>query len=133
MRARIIISILAFSACHEGAGIEGLCVSSSFDPPLRGDTYSLNYSSYQGQFINSSLSVNSLQLLSNPASNIGMPLFFPGDNGISVGFDQHDLMYIAGYQDDTVNPPEDLSAPKPYYQWYACTTNWVGYVYQTLA
>lgn len=61
-----------------------------------------------------------------------MPLFLPGDNGVVIGFDQHNLMYIAGWQDDTVNPLKDLLTPKPYYRWYACTTNWVGYIYQTL-
>lgn len=63
----------ALSTCHEGAAIEGLCVSTAFTLPLRLDTYSLNYSSYQEQFINSTLGINGLLTWDLPIIMNGQP------------------------------------------------------------
>ncbi|CZS97688.1 related to heatshock protein Hsp150 [Rhynchosporium agropyri] len=132
-------------ACHEGAGIEGLCVGTS-GPSSTSDTYNFN-TTYQQQ-TNQGLPgqtglvtwllrggnfnvSSSLQLAPSPTSDVAVPLFFPGDQGFSgYGFDKKDKLFVAGYLDNTVSPP--VYKAQAYYRWYACITN-AGYTYQTLA
>ncbi|KAL9107015.1 MAG: hypothetical protein Q9227_008051 [Pyrenula ochraceoflavens] len=138
----------ALASCHEGAAIEGLCVTSS--PPSSNlsyaQTYRFNYSasstapdpspSTQGYVVYELRGGNfdifePLGLSYNPASNVAVPLFYP-DNDIatSMAFDENDLLNIQSYIDDTTDPP--TLGQKGYYRWYVCTT-YAGYTYQTLA
>lgn len=134
-------------ACHEGAGIEGLCLGNK---NLTGaDVFHFNTSSFQ-EPTNSSLGDtgilswdlettgatygSALTLQANPSSNVGMPLFFPGDeNAQSLAFDANNRLNIQGYLDDSVSPVNLSSATTTaYYRWYICDT-YFGYAYTTLA
>ena len=132
-------------ACHEGAAIEGLCLGNK---NLTGaDVFHFNTSSFQ-EPTNSSIGDtgilswdlettgatygSALTLQANPSSNVGMPLFFPGDtNAQSIAFDANDRLNIQGYLDDSVFP-FNATETKAYYRWYICET-YVGYQYTTLA
>lgn len=138
---------LTLFACHEGAAIEGLCLSGN--RRLRtADVFNFNTSSYQ-EPTNSAIGdpgiltwllptvganySSALTLSANPTSNVGVPLFFPGDtNAQQVAFDKKGLLNIQGYADDSVFPIDTTDGPKAYYRWYICVTN-VGYTYTTLA
>lgn len=134
-------------ACHEGAAIEGLCLGNK---NLTGaDVFNFNTSSFQ-EPTNSSIGdtgilswnlpttgatyPSALTLEANPTSNVGMPLFFPGDdNAQSVAFDVNDRLNIQGYIDDSVYPINYTAATTTaYYRWYICDT-YFGYAYTTLA
>jgi hypothetical protein len=128
------------SPCHEGAAIEGLCLSTA---PSERDVFRYNYTDtpdyksptgyltwiLQGGNFNAT---EPLQLSYNPTSNVAVPLFSPSESGQPIGFDDDDLLYISGYFDDRVQPL-NLSGPAvPYYRWYVCDT-YAGYAYRTLA
>jgi hypothetical protein len=139
-------------ACHEGAAIEGLCISTM--PSLKGataSTYQFNTSDFEsvgnaragktgiltyelrgGNFNES----EPLSLSYSPTSNVAVPLFSPGYESQEVAFDQSGHLNIQGYIDDTTDPAtiggSTGTATKPYYNWYVCTT-YAGYTYQTLA
>lgn len=133
-------------ACHEGAAIEGLCLGSK---NLTGaDVFNFNTSSFS-EPTNSSIGdtgilswtlptvdldvPSALTLQSNPSSNVGIPLFYPGDHQYQmVAFDENDLLNIQGYVDDTVSPIDISGGANAYYRWYICNTYW-GYNYITLA
>lgn len=134
-------------ACHEGAGIEGLCLGNK---NLTGaDVFHFNTSSFQ-EPTNSSIGDtgilswdlettgatygSALTLQASPSSNVGMPLFFPGDtNAQSIAFDANDRLNIQGYLDDSVYPINLTAASTTaYYRWYICDT-YFGYAYTTLA
>jgi hypothetical protein len=76
---------------------------------------------------------SALTLQANPSSNVGMPLFFPGDtNAQSIAFDANDRLNIQGYLDDSVSPINLTAASTTaYYRWYICDT-YFGYAYTTL-
>jgi len=124
------------SACHEGAGIEGLCLSGgSFGSPSQftfntteasPTTGVLAYELQGGNFNES----EAMQLSINPASNVAIPIFIPGQNPTYVGFDDNDDMFITSYQDDTKPLPNDDTTPL--YRWWVCRT-YYGYPYQTLS
>ena len=131
-------------SCHEGAAIEGLCVGASFTPAAAASSFNFNYSStetpdpvlgYSG-YLTFNLPVGAfnvnepMRLEYNPTSNVAVPLFYPDESATTVGFDKNDLLFIAGYVDDTVSPAKYES--KAYYRWFVCTTN-AGYTYETLA
>lgn len=70
----------------------------------------------------------------NPASNVALPLFFPGsENAQTIGFTDDNIMYVPEYIDDTVTPPTYLDPPANLTRWYVCETNNEGYDYITLA
>lgn len=140
----------ALFSCHEGAAIDGICVTTAFDPPIDASTYYFNYSSsnetpdpkigYAGLLTwNMEVEIdNRISNLSFPMiltydaiSNVGVPMFIGDDFEYGIGFDQHNLMYLLGYTDDSLSPIQDKV--KPYYSWYVCTTMWELYVYQTLS
>jgi len=133
--------------CHEGAAIEGLCLSTSKDvsqsplynfntsvydtsaPTDIGKTGILTYNLPGG---GSATYPSSLQLNVNPTTNVGVPLFFPGDDdAVELAFDKNNHMNIQGYIDDTVYPPA-TGKVQAYYRWYICDTQ-AGYAYTTLA
>lgn len=133
-------------ACHEGAAIEGLCLSS--DKKLStANVYNFNTSSYTTP-TNSAIGdtgiltwllptsganySSALSLSANPVSNVAVPLFYPGDTDAQqVAFDNKGLLNIQGYLDDSVFP-FNATETKAYYRWYICVTQ-VGYQYTTLA
>lgn len=137
-------SVLA--PCHEGAAIEGLCVSppppsissSAFfqfntssnlgevDAPNDGSAGVLTYSLDVGSFNLSS----PMELSVSYISNVATALFTPGESTTYVSFDDCDKMNIQGFPANIIEPEEsDYTA---YYRWYACQTDYLGYDYQTL-
>ncbi|KAF8858190.1 hypothetical protein BDZ45DRAFT_674150 [Acephala macrosclerotiorum] len=130
------------AACHEGAAIEGLCLSgpltntsvqytfntsTTFSPdPVLGTPGYLNYELRGGNFNLSS----PLDIPVNPISNVAVPLFGPSESGANVGFDTDNKLFVWGYTDDTVSPP--VYKTQGFYRWYVCFTN-AGYTYTTLA
>jgi hypothetical protein len=130
-------------ACHEGAAIEGLCLSSTPGLSENISPFQFNYSSAQtpdpvvgatglltyilqgGNFVDSS----PMALSYNPTSNVAIPLLMPAESGTLVAF-LGDQLVIPGFLDDSVSPP--VSGTKAYARWEACLTN-AGYEYNTLA
>ncbi|OAA69889.1 hypothetical protein ISF_03159 [Cordyceps fumosorosea ARSEF 2679] len=135
----------SLSACHSGAAIEALCL---------GDASNSQYTSYYFNTTEGSTSpvegyTTSGKLVWNlpiqpqpeseamlfsydPSTNVAHPLFEPSYSATYVAFGEEDNeMAIFSYVDDTVNPPKagNFKALK---QWYACTTYYTGYTYQTL-
>lgn len=131
--------------CHEGAAIEGLCLSLNKDLS-QAQIYHFNTSIYEADAPATDIGKqgiltydlqaapvipSALQLNANPTSNVGIPLFFPGsDNAIQVAFDKNNHLNIQGTVDDTVYPV--TYGNKAYYRWYICDTQ-AGYAYTTLA
>ena len=132
--------------CHEGAAIEGLCLG---DKNLTDASIFTFNTSYYSEPTNSSIGdqgilswilptadldvPSGLTLQTNPTTNVGMPLFYPGDDEVQlIAFDDMDLLNIQGYIDDTVIPINTTAGPKAYYRWYICDT-YFGYAYTTLA
>jgi len=133
-------------ACHEGAGIEGLCLNTYFTPPLAPSTFNFNTSTYNitynatygepghltwllrgGNFNVSS----ALQFTYRPASNVAHPQFFPGgDQGVNVAFDPQDRLNLQDYYDSTTFPV--TFGDRALYNWVACVSYVQGYTYQTV-
>jgi hypothetical protein len=126
-------------ACHEGAAIEGLCVtapstenyvtftyntSTQETSPTSGLlTWSLVYSG--------GLNVSSAMRFSyNPGSNVALPVFFPGNSEYTQVSWVNDRLSIPNYQDDTKPLPN--YSTDPLFRWQVCLT-YYGYLYQTLA
>jgi len=131
-------------ACHEGAAIEGLCPSIGGNASASYNLFTFNYTSKQtpdpifgitglltwelrgGNFnLSSPMSIST-----SLTSNVAVPLFTPGSQFTSIGFDNDNMLFIPQYYDDTVVPPKFGS--KPLQRWYACTTQ-DTYLYTTLA
>ncbi|OAL01824.1 hypothetical protein IQ06DRAFT_304078 [Phaeosphaeriaceae sp. SRC1lsM3a] len=139
----------ALGGCHQGAAIEGLCLTNQRpqDPATWYTTFTHNVSASavsnatdtQGILaftlpINGGQEVPSaMQLSINPTSNIAVPIIYPGYEQYSiVQFDESGSLYIAAYQNDFASPPESPSPPWKIYEWYVCLTRW-SYLYETLA
>lgn len=73
-----------------------------------------------------------MQFYYDPSTNVALPLFEPTETGQQVGFDSTNRMHVQSYLNDTANPPTSTQV-HGYYRWYVCSTNFEGYVYQTLA
>jgi len=133
-------------ACHEGAGIEGLCTGGTFNASSGYSTFQFNttanefvgnatlgktgYLTYElvgGNFNESEPMV----LSTDPSSNVALPIFEGGYDETLVAFDTHHRMNIQSYVDDTVSPPTDDKV-MGYYRWYVCQSNFLGYTYETL-
>jgi len=145
LSANSTINGSTLEACHEGAAIEGLCLSGQFPTPVTSQ-FTFNTSSYdvtynatlgepgilafelQGGNFNES---EPMILSYNPTSNVAVPLFEPSDSGTLVAFDPCGKLNIQGYVDDTTYPPT-VDVVDAYYRWYVCTT-YAGYTYRTLA
>ncbi|KAF2179267.1 hypothetical protein K469DRAFT_716525, partial [Zopfia rhizophila CBS 207.26] len=152
LSANSTINGSTLSACHEGAAIEGLCLSNSISiskpeaiapgtfyfntsdtitPPnaTLGATGYLTYLLIGGNFEIS----EPMGLYVNPTTNVALPLFYPGDTyATTVAFDEKGLLNIQGYIDDTT-VPATVGGFKAYYRWYSCTTYYTGYTYVTLS
>lgn len=140
-------------ACHEGAAIDGLCrgaIALDDQISLR-TTFTHNITSETG--INTQpdkpgpLSYNwvigggnitqavesTMRLVTNPSSNVAVPIFFPTITEYQVVyFDDCNSMYIERYLDDAKVPIETPAEPIKDFNWYICST-YYGYRYDTLA
>lgn len=67
----------------------------------------------------------------DPSTNLALPLFEPTDVPQQVGFDDRNVMHVQSNLDDTTDPPKSVEV-RGLYRFYACTTYYTGYTYQTL-
>jgi hypothetical protein len=128
-------------ACHEGAAIEGLCLSSQTSQI---PTFAFNYTDYSVPFGDlvynfTFTGQNGLEsvwvpaeLAYNPLSNVAIPILMPGYGNGQFGFNESDYLSIGGYIDDTKGNSPPTSGNAAYYRWYICDT-YYGYSYTTLA
>lgn len=123
-----------FVSCHEGAAIEGLCLSVA-----PGDTYYFNTSSTGGDegylvwnLQTSSITVSSpLKFYYSLSSNVALPLF-QTTYGDLLTFTDDDFLAVPSFSDDTVTPPVSTSETA-LQRWVVCTTYFSGYTYTSLA
>lgn len=129
-------------ACHEGAAIEGLCVTT----PSTANYVQFNYNtsvyqqpSVSGLLIWNLIGVNggtlnvssTMRFSYNSGSNVALPIFLPGNSDYTqVSFDNDGKLGIGSFQDDTKPLPN--YTPGYLYRWNVCTT-YYGYLYSTLA
>jgi hypothetical protein len=73
-----------------------------------------------------------MTLYTDPATNLGLPIFGLGSDYQYVGFDKENKMYISTYVDDKVTPPK-AGKTHHLYNWYTCETYFSGYIYTTLS
>lgn len=143
------------AACHEGAAIEGLCWAGQFTTDPGGSaTFQHNITTSNGSTVNATVGATgiltfllkggnfniseAMGLYVNYASNVAMPLFYPGSSVLTtyVAFDINALMNIQEYVDDRLPPPyspgNENPTTQPYYRWYLCLTYYSSYTYETL-
>jgi len=136
--------------CHEGAAIEGLCLTGKINGNwTNASQYHLNTTTQEGLVFNETLGEpgylawtlvggnfivdSALQLSARPASNVGLPLFFPGNSSAQlVAFDSDNRLNIQDYIDDRNVSSYGYGQAQAYYRWNVCYT-YYGYRYQTLA
>ncbi|PSN60231.1 hypothetical protein BS50DRAFT_212359 [Corynespora cassiicola Philippines] len=136
----------ALAACHQGAAIEGLCLSGELysEPASHSTTFYHNVTAGsdlvdEGGILGWSLTYNynltapsSMQFSINPTSNVAIPIIYPGWTQYTlVNFDESGSMYIPWFVDDTKSPPEYPSPALKLKNWYICLTRW-SYLYTTL-
>ncbi|KAF2640857.1 hypothetical protein P280DRAFT_507439 [Massarina eburnea CBS 473.64] len=142
----------ALGACHQGAAIEGACITSDriTDPPRSYTTFYhsewanepandlpgiLFYNlTLGGSQPNSTRQVPSaMQFESIATSDIAWPNFSPKNITNTYVYFAKDCeeMYIPLNLDDTVSPPAYLEKTKKVQNWYVCLTRW-SYLYTTL-
>lgn len=139
------------SACHVGAAIESLCLSTSTSTskpdPIAAATFRFNTSANTSPpsgssnapgiltyKLNASPPIpSSLQFSYDPTTNFALPLMFPGTSGDTqtLAFDSKNLLNIQGYVNYKTSPPT-AGESKAYYRWYACQTYFSGYEYPNL-
>ncbi|KAM3566015.1 hypothetical protein ARSEF4850_000985 [Beauveria asiatica] len=121
-------------ACHSGAAIESLCLTSR---PV-----TMHINSTRGQDPNnglltwllpSNLPVDSaMRLVPDPSTNVAQAVFYPGPvNGQQVRFIDDELFLVSTI-DDTKDPIE-AGEPKPIANWYVCRNYFTGYRYKSLS
>jgi len=140
-------------ACHGGAAIEGLCLTSSLpDPSHYSERFYLNTSgsSTSGSLVfnlpfgganSTSYESEPLSLFLETSSNVAVPLFYPGyvaGSYLYVGFSATGSMYVAGnaYDDATFKPgvyPVGGPGTGNLEHWYVCWTFAGDEYYQALA
>lgn len=138
--------ILALGACHEGAAIEGLCLTGEkqSDPAHSYTTFYHATSPDQPAVDNAgilywNLTVNlnqtvpsAMRFSTDVTSNLAIPILMPGNSTYTtVYFTDGGCMYIPRAIDDTVSPPTYISPPQKLENWYICLTRY-GYLYTTL-
>ncbi|CAG8956724.1 hypothetical protein HYFRA_00012268 [Hymenoscyphus fraxineus] len=123
--------------CHEGAAIESLCLSGPITTNYTYAHFFYNTSSSEESptsglltWILPAVDLNvpsSLRFDNNNASNVVMPLFYPGDKDAAlVYFTAENELRTNWNQDNTLALPIDSQQ-----HWFICTTRF-GYLYQTL-
>jgi hypothetical protein len=141
------------SACHTGAALESLCLSSgggvSNPTPIAATTFNFNTSTNPFTpnvtigtpgILTWTLKTTSFDVPSSvyfnydPTTDIAIPILTPGSERPQLlAFDQQDELNVQGYIDWTANPPNSTGLMKAYYRWYACQTYYAGYAYHNLA
>ncbi|KAF1833931.1 hypothetical protein BDW02DRAFT_551553 [Decorospora gaudefroyi] len=141
----------ALGACHQGAAIEGLCLTNdTLTTPARPyTTFYHNVSSQSGNTVNADntlgvlgwhLTLGALRVPSamnfdyDPGSNLATPVIMPGQSRYEpVAFEAGtNHMYIPVKQNDQVSPPEPYLPPLKLKNWFNCLTRY-SYTYETLA
>ncbi|KAH5047246.1 hypothetical protein HBI75_004900 [Parastagonospora nodorum] len=138
----------ALGACHQGAAIEGLCLTGEkvSDPASLYTTFYhnvsastnvsdfdtvglLGYNLWSGGNI---IAPSAMQLSISPTSNVANAIFLPGWYAPSIVlFEASGSMYINVYQNDLVDPITYFEPPLRAKNWYICATKW-AYSYETL-
>ena len=141
------------SACHTGAALESLCLSSgggvSNPTPIAATTFNFNTSTDPFTpnptigtpgILTWTLKTTSLDVPSSvyfnydPTTDIAIPILTPGSERPQLlAFDQQDRLNVQGYIDWSANPPNSTGSMEAYYRWYACQTYYAGYAYHNLA
>ncbi|PVH96319.1 hypothetical protein DM02DRAFT_124934 [Periconia macrospinosa] len=136
------------TACHSGAAISSLCLSSGGSPsspdPLAPSIFRFNTStqtqpaspeSTPGLLTNEiptapgNLPIPTvLDFYQDPTVDYALPLFYPGEIGRTIAVTESNFFNVQGYVDYSVNPPKS-GEWKSYNRWYACTTYYQGYQY----
>jgi hypothetical protein len=138
------------SACHTGAAIESLCLSSipstSKPDPIAAAVFRFNTSSNIDTpaggdvpgiltfLLNATPAIpSSLQFSYDPTTNYALPLLFPGQGADTqtLAFDSKNLLNVQGYLNYKTSPPTPGDS-KAYYRWYSCSTYYSGYQYVNL-
>jgi hypothetical protein len=141
----------ALGACHQGAAIEGLCITGETvqDPPSSYTTFYHNVSSARNEAAGAAnadgpiswilraggnLTVPSAMFLAlDETSNVANPTFYPGtDKSTLVAFEEDGCLYINANRDDTVSPPSVFYPSRHVKNWYICLTRY-SYTYTTLS
>ncbi|KAJ2980419.1 hypothetical protein NQ176_g2651 [Zarea fungicola] len=122
-------------ACHSGAAIESLCLSSR--PVTMHFNTTTNETDATGLltwYLPGNLQVDSaMRLLTNPSSNVAPAMFYPGNfYGEHAQFDKDGHLVLLSGIDDTKDPIV-ASEPKPIDCWYVCDSYVTGYRYKTLS
>lgn len=151
--ANTTINGTTLSACHTGAALESLCLSSGggISNPNPIDAATFNFNTSTDSFIpnatigipgiltwtleTSSINVpSSVYFNYDPTTDTALPILTPGQERPQIlAFDDQDRLNVQGYVDWTSNPPNSTGSVEAYYRWYACQTYYAGYSYRTLA
>lgn len=138
------------SACHVGAALESLCLSSAKagDSPaeLPATTFQFNTSIYSQApdpslgvpgILTWTLQTSTLNVSSSAAfnyditSNLAVPILSPGsDQPTLVAFDSCDDLAIQAY---VPGKNDTQGVTKAFNRWYACNTTYTSYTYNNLA
>ena len=148
--ARAYASRYLLGACHQGAAIEGLCLTGENieDPASSYTTFYHNVSSSENAAANANDTLGVLNYIltavggltvpsamdfyQHPGSNLADLIFSPGwDDYRPVSFETCGSMYIPIYQDDTVSPPAYYEPTRKLKNWYICLTRF-SYLYNAL-
>lgn len=141
------------SACHTGAALESLCLSSgggvSNPNPIAAATFNFNTSSDPFTpnatlgtpgIVTWTLKTSTIDVPSSvyfnydPTTDSTVPILTPGQDAAQLlAFDNQDRLNVQGFIDWTANPPNSTGTTEAYYRWYACQTYFGGYSYRTLA
>ncbi|KAJ4371548.1 hypothetical protein N0V83_004767 [Neocucurbitaria cava] len=141
------------SACHTGAALESLCLSTgppttSKPDPIAAALFAFNTSIYSqapapglgapGVLTYSLPSIppipSTLFFSYDPTTDIALPILGPGDeNAQQLAFADDGRLSVQGYVDWSVSPPNGTGGVREYFRWYACVTYYSGYQYEALA
>ncbi|KAJ4381823.1 hypothetical protein N0V86_003188 [Didymella sp. IMI 355093] len=140
------------SACHTGAALESLCLSSgggvSNPSAIPASTFNFNTSSEvvtpnatlgTPGILTWTLQTSSLDVPSSvyfnydPTTDTALPILTPGSESPQLlAFDDNDRLNVQGSINYAANPPNSTGSTQAYYRWYACQTYFSGYSYENL-
>jgi hypothetical protein len=135
---------LTLSSCHQGAGIEGLCLGGPIaSPPLAPYYHNVLSPAVPGANntdgtlcydlpIAQGPVPSTMRLFTSVTSNVAFPILLPGwSDPSTVMFEEGGSMYIPTSFDDTVSPAVYLQSPLHLKKWYICLATW-AYTYNSL-
>lgn len=140
------------SACHIGAALESLCLSSgggisnptaiaaaTFNFNTSTDPFTPNATLGTPGILTWTLKTSSIDVPSSvyfnydPTTDSAVPILTPGQERPQLlAFDDQDRLNVQGYIDWTANPPNSTGTTEAYNRWYACQTYFSGYSYRNL-